>query len=125
MTDFIDSFLNSGALVEKEISFNGQTGTAYFRRMTGAQKLQLVKGRKYNYNAREKQVDVLEIDLEENERTQHMVIAFCVCNEDGTPKFKNPEAAAKLDAGLLNALFKAANEVNQNASEEDNAPGEA
>lgn len=117
MSDFIDSFLNSGAVVEKEISFGGQSGTAYFRRMTGAQKLALVKGRKYSYNPKDKSVDTLEIDLEENERTQHMVVAFCCCNADGTPKFKDAAAAGKLDAGFLAALFKAANEVNQNANE--------
>lgn len=128
MSDFIDSFLNAGAVVEKEISFNGQTGTGYFRRMTGAQKLALVKGRKYSYNPREKSVDVLEIDLEENEKTQHQVVAFCNCNADGTPKFKNAEAASRLDAGLLAVLFKAANEVNENANEGDDTgegPGEA
>jgi hypothetical protein len=61
--------------------------------------------------------------MELNEREQHRVIAFCSCNVDGTPRFKNPDAVAALPAPLIAALAKLAGEVNKSQADEE--PGES
>jgi hypothetical protein len=124
MTDFIDELVSGLAPVEMEFSFNGKTGKAFFKRITGAQKLQLVKGRKYKYDTTAGASQIVDVDLEDNERNQHQVILFCVCKEDGSNRFKRIEDVQNLDAGLLSALYDVANRVNRGAGEEE-SPGES
>jgi hypothetical protein len=110
--DFLDD-LASTAPVAQEFTFNGTTGTIWLKRITAGQKLQLVKGKRYNYNTGEGAPQTLEIDLEDNERNTHLVVSFCVVREDGTPRFKTAADVQKLDAALVAALYQAASKFNE------------
>lgn len=124
--DFLDEVLNDNGPVEKQITYNGKSGPAYFKRITGAQKLQLVKGRKYTYNtAGPDAPQSIDIDLEDNEKSQHLMVHFSCCDAAGRPKFKTVGDVQKLDAQLIAALYEAASEVNKAADNVDNAPGES
>lgn len=122
MSDFIDDLARDlGAPVEKTLTLGKRSDTVYFKLLTGAQKAQLLKGKRIGY----KQGDAMsmDIDMELNEREQHKVIAFCCCNAEGKPRFKGPDQVAALPAALIAALAKLAGEVNKTSGEEE--PGES
>lgn len=122
--DFLDELIVDNGIVEREFTFNGKTGAAFFRRINGAQKLALVKGKKYAYTQGDGPQS-FEIDLEDNERTQQLLVQFAVVDPTGKPKFKTLADVQKLDAQLLNALHSVASEVNKAADNADASPGEA
>lgn len=125
--DFLTNVISSAtAPIEKQVTINGQSGPVYFKPLTGFQRLQLVKGRRYAM--RDGKTPEITIDLEENETSQHMVVQFCVCHPSGEARFRNLEEVRKLPAHILAALYKAASEVNKEVlgeATEEGDPGEA
>lgn len=125
--DFLSALLEADQPVARQITFtdaHGQprTGTVHFKRITGAQRRQLLQGLKYRQQKAAGEAAALEteIDLAANEGTKHQLIAFSACREDGKPLFKDAREVGALPENRIAALYAAATEVNREES-----PGEA
>lgn len=124
MSDIIDDLAREiGEPVEKTLTLGDKSGPVYFKPMTGAQKAQLLRGKKVGVKQGDDSV-TMDVDLELNERESHLVIAFCCCNAEGKARYKNSAEVAALPAQLIAALAKLAGEVNKAHSKADE-PGES
>lgn len=110
MDDVLKEFLSDGAPVLKEVKFSGKTISLHFRRISGGEKANLLKGQKVQAGAGKS--STFEVDLGENAHNKAQLVFYSLCNEDGTRAFKKLEDAKAIDAGKLEALYQAASEVN-------------
>jgi hypothetical protein len=115
---FLDRLLAGTSPIEREVTFRlpdgrVETGTVHFRRITAGERAQILAGQKYQVNRANAASNVeTEIDLGQNERQKHMLVAFSVCRDDGKPYFKGASDVAKYDAAFVEALYNVATEVN-------------
>lgn len=119
MSDFLTRLAQGDAPVPKEVTIGGETGTVYFRRISGAQREQLLKGMKLSHTPGGS--GSIDIDLGENEKQRHMLVAFSVCDESGKRVFTDIKDVAKLQADRIAELWRHASAVN----EEGEDPGKS
>lgn len=118
MSDFLDLISNFGAPEAREITVRGETGTVYFRRMSAGQREQLLKGMKVSHTPGTKK-GTIDVDLSQNERQRQMMVLFCVCDEEGTARYKRIEDVAKLPSDVVTALAREAESIDHELDEED------
>lgn len=109
MSDFL-SRIASNAPAARELTFAGETGTVYVRKITAGQRAQLLSGQRVSTSGEGK--SSIEIDLGENELSKAKLVAFAICHEDGKPFFTNERAVSGQPADLVSALYKIASEYN-------------
>lgn len=121
MSNWLQTFIdgNSGP-VERTVRWGGQEQIGYFRRISAGERMQLVQGQKVT--ATNGQAEI-EIDLGAQENTKHRMVFFACCKQDGSRLFDKVKDVAALDGSLVNALFKIAQDVNKDESEEDLGKG--
>lgn len=117
MSDFLKRLAQPDAPIAKEVTIGGETGIVYFRRISGAQREQLLKGTKLAHTPGGS--GSIDIDLGENERQRHLLVLFSVCDESGERLFKDIKDVRQLQADRINQLWRHASAVN----EEDDDPG--
>ena len=117
MSDFLTRLSQADAPEAREVTIGGETLTVYFRRISGAEREQLLKGMKLAHALGGS--GNIDIDLGENERQRHLLVMFSVCDESGNRVFKDVKDVRKIQADRINALWRHANAVN----EEDDEPG--
>lgn len=123
--DFIGEVAAGNAPKDYPISVGEKAGTVYARRLTGAQKLALVRGKRYSFDGSTKQVANIEIDLGANEEDRHKMVLYAICDEKGKDRFKSLADVQVLPAELIEALYKIAKAHNANAIAPEDDPGEA
>lgn len=110
MSDFLSDLLAENGVVTRIVKFNGKEGEVYFRRISAGQKAELLKGQRVQAVAG--QQSTFEIDLGENANSKALMVLYAVVNQDGTQRFKKLEQVKAMDAGVLDALYREANDVN-------------
>ncbi len=115
---FLDEVLQADAPTPREVNFGGKVGTVWFKRITAAQRVQILKGQRVQAAAGKTSVD---IDLGDNETTKLMFVQFCVCHEDGKPYFANLDKVKALESSKVEVLYSHATAVNSPGEE----PGES
>jgi len=124
MSDFLTGIIEASGPIARDVTINGQTGPVYFRYLTGEQRLQLTKGKRFSVKKGEN--PTIEIDLGDNETEKHKLILFCVVTQDGKPRFKDANEVKALAGHVIDALYLVAQAVNKEASgPEDETPGES
>lgn len=113
---WVNDFLQGMEPVKRTVKWDGQERDGYFRRISAAERQQLLAGQHVAHKGGQSEVN---IDLGANERTKQQMVYFCTVNQDGSQAFDSLKAVSKAPGGLINALFKHASEVNRDESEED------
>lgn len=116
MSDFLSEFLANDGVVEKTINFRGKEGTVHFRRISGTERSQLLKGQRIQSAGED---TTMEIDLGDNQHAKLMLVAFSFCKPDGARIYKNANEAGRLEADKIDALYALAREVNKQQEEAD------
>lgn len=119
MTDFLTALITENPVVEREIVVRGQTGAAFFKRITAGERAQLVKGQKVSSGSGGS--TTVEIDVGESVAAQHLLVQFAVCNADGSRRFKTLREVQAAPADVIGVLYAIASEVNR----EDGEAGKA
>jgi len=111
MSDFLSRFTAEAGPEAREVTFNGETGTVWFRKLTAGERETLLKGMKISHSPGHG--GTIEIDLGENERQRHLLVSFCVCDEQGRRAFRDVKEVKKIPAARLALLATHAEEVNR------------
>ena len=127
MSNWINELLQgTEAPVERTVKWDGEEKTVFVRRITAAERVQLVQGQKVSTKAKrahgEKDADSeteIEVDLGAQEGTKQKLVFFAICKEDGSKLFSSHRDVGRLPGGLVNALFKVASEVNKDETEDE------
>lgn len=98
------------APVARLIKWDGKEQEFWFKRITGAQRMQLTSGQRISVGRDSNQ---MEVDLGDVTRRQHMLVHFSVCNETGERQFRTLEDVKALPSTAIALLFRAAEEVNK------------
>jgi len=115
MSDFLSRFTAEAEPEAREVTLNGETGTVWFRKLIAGEREQLLKGMKISHSPGNG--GTMEIDLGENERQRHLLVAFCVCDEDGRRVFRNVNDVKKLPHDRVSVLATHAEEVNRESED--------
>ena len=115
MTDFYKD-LTDDAPIAKTITRGKKTLTAYFRRLTAGERLQLVSGQKMTY-VDGKRGD-FEVDMGEVARNRHLLVKFANVTAEGAQVFGDVREVQALPDWLAAELAKYADEVNRDDAEE-------
>lgn len=118
MSDLLSRLAAEDAPEPREVTVGAETFTVWFRRITAGQREQLLKGMKIANTPGQK--SSFEIDLGENERQRHLLVAFSVCDEQGRRLFKDVRDVQKLQGDRVRKLADIAQDVNR---EEDDDLG--
>ena len=102
--------------VERQVVIGDSITNGWFKRITAAQRQQLVQGQRVVTKDGKAEV---EVDLGANEQTKHRLVFMSACNADGTPAFAHVKEVAALPAVVCNALFKIASELNRDPTEDE------
>lgn len=111
MSDFLEELLADEGVVSRPVTFGGKTGDVLFRRISAAQKAELVKGQRVSQV--EGQKSTFEFDLGQNAQNKMLMVFYSVANADGSQYFKKLEKVRAIDAGKLDALYAVAADVNK------------
>lgn len=111
MSDFLSRLTAEDTPEAREVTYRGETGTVYFRKISAGEREKLLQGLKMSHQPGKDQ-GIIELDLGANEHQRQLLVLFSVCNENGGRFFKNLEAVQKLPHSSFNALAKHAEEVN-------------
>lgn len=112
-----DEFMQDGP-ERREITYRGKPKVTYFRRITGEERIALLKGQSMQTGGNEK--PSFKIDLADSAERSAKLVFFSCCDEAGKGVFKNVGEVKALPDDLINLLHKNANEVN---SEDEDEPG--
>ena len=107
--DYFADLLESDAPQARPIEHAGKTKTVYFRRITGAERVKLLAGKRVNVG----DCNTMDLDLADVLRNRHQLVQFSACQEDGKPLFKSLEEVQALPDWLLTALAEHADDVNK------------
>lgn len=107
--EYFADLLDAESLVEKTIERNGKKQTVYFRRITAAERVQLLAGKRVNVGDR----NTMDVDLSDMLRNRHQLVQFSACKEDGAPLFKSVGEVQALPDWLVNTLAGYADDVNK------------
>jgi hypothetical protein len=106
----------STAPVERTVCWDGKEALGYFRRISAAERMQLVQGQRVATKNGQAEI---EVDLGANEGTKHKMVFFSACNQDGTRAFASVKEVAALPGSLVHALYKHSADVNKDETEEE------
>lgn len=110
-------------VIGREITYNGQTKTVWFKRITGGERLKLNRGQMMTASGGggERSQASMQMDLGDVTERKLMLIAFSNCDEDGNKIFRNAEQVRDLEDPLIEALHKHAAEINNEDGDEGKA----
>lgn len=121
MSDFLTRLTEEDAPEAREVSYNGETGTVWFRKLSAGQREELLKGTVVRHVPGSG--GSIDIDLGQNEHQRQVLVLYSVCDEKGKRHFKDLPAVRRLAHDRLAALAVHAEAVNRIAEDED--PGKA
>ncbi len=107
--DYFSELLEAESLVEKTIERNGKQQAVYFRRITAAERVQLLAGKRVNVG----DTNTMAVELSDMLRNRHQLVHFSACKSDGTALFKSVADVQALPDWLVNTLAGHADEVNK------------
>lgn len=110
-----DEFLHDGP-ERREITYRGKEKVVYFRRITGEERIALLKGQKMQTGGDGK--PSMMIDLADSAERTAKLVWFSCCDESGKGVFKNVGEVKALPDDLINLLNTHASEVNSEDAEE-------
>lgn len=87
--------------IEKELNYNGKTRPVFFKRLTGDQRLQLVRGQRGSVKDG---ATSFELDMGDQVARAQLMTSFSLCDVDGKPLYKNVGDFRREPEGLINAL---------------------
>jgi hypothetical protein len=122
-TDFLSQFLSPAAPIEREISYLGQKGVAYFKRITAGQRAALLKGQRMTRRADEGAT--MDVDLGESMVTRHKMVQFSCCDANGRPRFKTLGDVQAAPSSLVDVLYDIASDVNSEEEEGESVAGKS
>lgn len=99
----------------REFTYNGKEKRVWVRRITGVERVKINQGVRYKATpdpATGKMVASMEFDKVDDLRRSYLLIYYAICDDDGSRVFRNPEAVAEEEGGIIDALLKIANEFN-------------
>lgn len=112
MSDFINECQEAvEGVIVRTLTFNGKTGDVYFRRISDAQRSELLNGQVIDSVVGEKAT--VKINLAQNAESHAKLVFYSAANSDGTPRFKKLAEVRAMDAALVNALYILADDVNK------------
>ncbi len=111
--DYFADLLASDGPVQKTITRGDKTQVVYFRRITGAERVRLLAGKRVNVGDR----NTMDLDLSDVLRNRHQLVQFSACTEDGSPLFQSLADVQALPDWLLGELAVHADAVNQDEDE--------
>ena len=106
----------STKVFEKSFEFDGKTRTGFFKRISAAERTELLSGQRPRVKGGETE---MEIDLGTNEKGKQKMVFFSACDQDGKRVFAKASEVAELEAPLVETLYKLASEVNKNTAAND------
>jgi len=117
MSDFLNRLIAEDEPEEREVTFDGETGSVWFRRVSGGERAQLLQGLKVSHvpGTNEGTVDV---DLGNNEHQKHLLVQFSVCTEEGKRVFKTIRDVEKIPNRKLKVLLAHAEAVNKDLDDD-------
>lgn len=111
--DYFADLLEDDGPQPKEIERGGKKKTVYFRRITGAERIKLLAGKRVNVGDK----NTMDLDLADVLRNRHQLVHFSACRQDGSPLFQTLEEVQALPDWLLNAMAEHADAVNKDEDE--------
>lgn len=112
---FYDDIID-GEAESKTFTYRGKEKTAFFRRITGGERITLLRGQKMQAGGDAK--PSFTIDLAESAERNALLIAYSNVDAEGKPVFSGAEAVKKLPDDLITILYGFAAEVNKEVIEE-------
>jgi hypothetical protein len=116
-TDFLSALLQPAAPIPKQLTYKGQTGTVFFRRITAGERASLLKGQKITRHSGEE--STIEVDLGETTIGKARLVLFSSITEEGKQRFTSLNEVQRAENTLIEALYELASQVNE--EEEDEA----
>jgi hypothetical protein len=117
MSDFLKEFLQDEGVITRTVTFNGKAGEVHFKRITAAQKQEMLKGQRVQ--AGSGKGSTFEIDLAENAHSKALLVLYSVATAEGKQFFSKLADVKAIDAGKLEALYGVASDVNKDEFEAD------
>lgn len=99
-----------GEAESRTFTYRGKEKTVFFRRITGGERIALLRGQKMQAGGDSK--PTFSIDLADSAERNALLIAYSNVDETGKPVFSGAEAVKKLPDDLITILHKFASEVN-------------
>lgn len=100
----------------RTITYNGKRRDFYFRRLNSGERFNLSKNLKYKPT--DKGDYTTEIDLGDWYQRKMTLLHFSLVDESGKRVFKNTSDVQELEAGLFELLYKEAEDVNKEDTNE-------
>lgn len=120
MSNYYSDLLGDGPEM-RTIDYRGRSKDVWFRRINGAERIQLLQGQTMQAGGEGK--PSFKIDLADSAERNAKLIFFSNVDEQGKAVFKNVGEVKALPDDLIAVLYKHASEVNQEL--EDAAAGNA
>src|SRR5688572_23369207 len=114
-TDYFAELLESEGPVARTIKRAGKEQTAYFRRITAAERIKLSKGKRVVVG----ETNTMDVDIGDLLSNRHQLVQFATVKEDGSQVFRKLDDVQVLPDWLVNQLAQFADEVNK--EDEDDA----
>jgi hypothetical protein len=99
----------------RTISRDGKEQTVYFRRITAAERVKLLRGQRVHVGGENK--NTMDLDIGDLAMNRHLLVLYSTVKEDGKQVFRNIEAVQALPDWLVSQLAKFADEVNKDEDE--------
>lgn len=116
---FADLLMPPDQPIQREMKYGGATKTVYVRRISASERLALTGSQKFVVGNGEK--PMVELSLQDIARKNQQLVMFAIVGPDGKKLFRNLDAVQELDAQLIDALVKIAEEVNREVEDEGKA----
>lgn len=122
MDDFIKDCQEAvEGVISRTLKFNGKTGDVYFKRISDAQRSDLLNGQVIDSVVGEKAT--VKINLAHNAESHAKLVLYSSVNSDGSQRFKKLSEVRAMDAALVNALYLLADDVNKEDLRGGDDPG--
>jgi hypothetical protein len=116
MSDFLRRLTEEDAPVEREVTFDGQTGTVYFRRLSAGEQEHMLQA--MNVKLKDGSGGPVDINLGENEKQRQLLVMYSVCDASGKRHFRDLKSVQAVPYDKLKLLSEHAAVVNRDRDED-------